>query len=133
MRTCVLAVVLAALPGLPLACGDDVPREEGEGLARCSDGVCKGTDCETPLRCPADCGTCLDEQCNLDVGMVAKCGSPCASSCDCGLSGEVCTADFEPGNVSGTCVPIACRSCSAGKTCKYTPDASGKCETATCE
>ena len=131
MRTLIWAIVVASLP---LACGVDAPDDEKSEAAPCGNGVCESLQCETPLRCPHDCGVCIQAkgQCNLVSDTDGTCGQPCPSSCDCSETGEVCTADFGPPGGKGTCVPVACSQCTSFSKCSYTPNSAHVCETATC-
>lgn len=120
-----LGLVLVPVPG----CGDDEGSgDRGEGS--CGDGVCSSTeDCETPLRCADDCGTCVGDQCTT-TGTKGSCGQPCNSSCDCVHSAEVCTADY--GEAEGQCVPVSCLDCQGFAQCNFTPDADAFCSNTDC-
>src|SRR5688572_22667443 len=90
------AALLLAVAGLCASCGSDTDGGDGDLTTTCGDGVCDGTMCETPLRCPRDCGVCEGAACNAFVGTGGSCGEPCTDSCDCSQPGEVCSADFDP-------------------------------------
>src|SRR4051812_9757056 len=110
---------LVALMGIGVvvlaSCGE-APGTAEDALVtpRCGDGICQSSDCETSLRCPADCGVCVGAECNpVNEHALGSCGESCSSSCDCHQPGEVCTADFD-GTAHGTCLPIACGQCPTG-------------------
>jgi len=120
-----LCLCLVPLPG----CGGD---DESGGISTgpCGDGVCDATtQCESPVRCAEDCGTCVGSQCTAS-GTKGSCGQPCRNSCECAHGEEVCTADF--GEADGTCVSVDCLDCNSLAQCQFAPDADGRCATVTC-
>jgi hypothetical protein len=127
---CGCALLLGGLAG---ACSDDLAGDDGPLNRRCGDGICDSKSCETPLRCPTDCGTCAGDACTPNLTPEdGNCDGPCSDSCSCAQENEVCTADFD-GSAQGTCVPLGCRLCSANQHCVYSVEAAGKCGAAACE
>jgi hypothetical protein len=118
---------MLASPLSIVACSDEADTDEGE--RSCGDGACTPDDCETVVRCPEDCGTCVGTECQVG-GTAGSCGESCDSSCDCLNQNELCTRDY--GLEPGTCIPAECLGCSTFANCSYAPNADGKCESASC-
>lgn len=114
------AVGLTAIAGCDD--GDTAP-----GSRTCGDDFCDQNRCESPVRCPLDCGACVGPNCTPG-GASGTCSEPCATSCDCVNAGEFCTADY--GYATGVCEPVGCLDCLGN--CQYTPNATGVCTTVTC-
>jgi hypothetical protein len=115
-----LAMATAAVP----ACSSGP--EEGEDDSRtCGDRSCSISTCETPLRCGADCGTCVGEDCTT-ASTKGNCNASCASSCDCIADSQFCSADY--GIRPGRCLPVDCLQCSSFERCAYEEETSGLCK-----
>jgi len=123
--TALTLIFLCSLALIP-ACDDE---ESGNEDRDCGDGSCSIATCETPVRCPMDCGACIGAECQT-AGTTGSCGQPCDSSCDCINQGELCSADY--GVRPGACLPTDCLGCTTFDSCSYTPDADGFCATTTC-
>jgi len=123
-----LALLCLCIVPLPGCGGDDESGSAKTGT--CGDGVCDSSaDCETPLRCPEDCGTCVGAQCT-GSGTKGSCSRSCRTSCECAHEEEVCTADF--GEADGQCVPVDCLGCRTFDQCVFSPDADNRCTSVTC-
>jgi hypothetical protein len=127
VKLALTSAVAASATLLALACGDD----EGGGNTHrtCGDGRCEPNDCESTVRCPNDCGTCIGMECDVSSA-VGSCGKACTSSCECASKAELCTATY--GDLPGRCVPIDCRHCDNFQSCEFTPDGDGVCSSVTC-
>lgn len=111
---------------LTIACDDD---EDSDGTRTCGNGSCEMSTCETVVRCPEDCGTCVGTGCDVS-GAQGSCNEACSTSCDCANQGELCTADY--GELPGRCIPTDCLVCSTFEECTFTPNSDGLCASASC-
>ena len=123
----------AALVIAIASCGEDPPiGDDRPSVPRCGDGICDAEYCETPARCPHDCGTCSGAGCPpAPTQEPGSCGATCSDSCGCQQPNEVCTADL--GAEQGTCMPISCGLCEEGLICDYAADETGHCVGGVCE
>jgi hypothetical protein len=122
------SLVLPLLGALCFAACSDADDDPSAGRT-CGDGQCSIATCESPVRCPNDCGACSGTDCGAP-GSKGSCGEPCSSSCDCVSPDELCTADF--GQSPGVCIPSGCFKCSGFDRCQYTPDANKLCANPSC-
>jgi hypothetical protein len=118
------AGLLLIVPIVTAGCDDETSDDANR---TCGDGICDSEHCESPVRCPDDCGACVGAECTVG-GTIGTCTEPCSDSCECVNSGEFCSADY--GVSPGQCLPVACLSCL--HTCEASPDAQGLCSTGTC-
>ena len=122
-----LAVTSAVIALVVAACEE--PEDDASRLRTCGDGRCEPTDCETTVRCPDDCGTCVGTECDV-VSAQGSCNQACESNCDCDTLAELCTATY--GELPGRCIPVACVGCSDFVACQFSPNADGACTSVTC-